>query len=64
VPGPVYEVVPDWKKNFKGKGKFSVSPRVTFTQNILHTGKIKPCPGPGQYENKNLTIDKIAKEAS
>mmetsp|Transcript_45554 Transcript_45554/g.33306 ORF Transcript_45554/g.33306 Transcript_45554/m.33306 type:complete len:82 (+) Transcript_45554:95-340(+) len=31
VPGPVYEVVPDWRKSLKGQGKFSTSPRVTFT---------------------------------
>ena len=51
VPGPIYETVTDWKEIMKKKGKFSKSPRVTFTESILHDGKIKPQPGPGAYEH-------------
>ena len=52
VPGPVYETVTDWKQSLKGyKGVFNKSPRVTFTENIIKTSKLKDQPGPGAYEH-------------
>lgn len=31
MPGPNYNVTIDWTKTLKNKGKFTSSPRVTFT---------------------------------
>jgi hypothetical protein len=49
VPGPKYETISNWKENFKSKGLFSKSPRITFTESILKEGKAKESPGPGAY---------------
>lgn len=52
VPGPIYETVTNWKEIMKTKGKFGKSPRVTFTESVLHESKLKAIPGPGAYEQK------------
>ena len=35
MPGPNYNVTVDWKEALKDKGKFTTSPKITFTQGII-----------------------------
>lgn len=51
VPGPKYETIADWKSNFKARGMFSKSPRVTFTEGIIKETKLLEYPGPGMYQH-------------
>jgi len=47
VPPPKYETITDWNKLAKNKGMFSKSPRITFTESIIKSKKLKELPGPG-----------------
>lgn len=51
VPGPHYDVVPNWKEILSDKGKFTKSPRITYTESIIHETKLRGTPAPGVYEH-------------
>ena len=52
IPGPKYETLIDWKTTLQNKGKFTKSPRITYTQSIIAECKLRETPGPGAYYTK------------
>lgn len=65
VPGPKYDTITNWKNNFKARGQFSKSPRITFTERIMKDNKLYESPGPGAYAHKEyLKREKQAKAGS
>lgn len=52
VPGPIYAMDTDWSKILKNKGKFTKTPRKTYTENIILTEKRIGVPGPGTYSTQ------------
>ena len=60
-PANKYDTVINWEKALGKRGKFSKSPRVTFTESILHEEIIKPKPGPGAYDHSKF-INAISKK--
>ena len=53
VPPAKYDTIIDWKNCLGIRGKFTKSPRMTFTEKIMHDEKLKPEPGPGAYDSNS-----------
>lgn len=54
IPGPHYDVIQNWKEILKDKGKFTKSPRTTFTESIIQETKLRGTPAPGVYNHQSF----------